>query len=426
MATNVTPGLIDTASADAHRETNKNHVGIKLAPYDEVVSLTNQFMSVSNLRRDQFATNSWGYPFIPIPEVRDAYGRVRLAPKNVSKEFLGHPIYWVEPSLTCRLDHESEEQWCLRMFYLLDAMSYWDENVQWVSYLAAHEVELNDQDIKAYHLASNPEIQKVDHYPFLSEKDFENGWTLDDVDTFYLEAIAACGEIVEEESLQSIMTQAKYYALSQRIMGPSLYDPSGDFNDRTSLWRKKFIPRLNRLLVHYRDVEKNGRDSQYAIPELHKDAMSVMDDVIALMVMMNKAYAILKTAVDAHTLEVVNSSMMSMMLHKLSVLADSNNVMERAYQHLRSDMSQAFAQEPDSAVLKQCIRETQKEYRAAWRRLRLETVNYDRMIAGENIFVNYTSLTSRFLAQHTASDRKAMEEQRSRIESSLKDIDREL
>ncbi|BCN51927.1 hypothetical protein RE9425_03170 [Prescottella equi] len=46
----------------------------------------------SGLAPSQIAFNPWSYPPIPIPDPRRMSGRVRLAPKYVTEEFLCHPI----------------------------------------------------------------------------------------------------------------------------------------------------------------------------------------------------------------------------------------------------------------------------------------------------------------------------------------------
>ena len=60
---------------------------IRVLSTREVYALTEHFSKRTGLSRTQFAVNGWGFPFIPVPEVRVAYNNIRTAPRNVIASF---------------------------------------------------------------------------------------------------------------------------------------------------------------------------------------------------------------------------------------------------------------------------------------------------------------------------------------------------
>src|SRR5699024_9776197 len=134
---------------------------LNIQPFTMITSaqrtVMERFMEeTSGLTRKEFSANSWGFPIIPIPKVRRANGRTRLAPNTVKEDFLGHPIYWINPELT-QFDpkRETEEEWSIRMFYLILGMGYWTDDLMWIDYLQYNDLEYDQGDLEAYHMLSN-------------------------------------------------------------------------------------------------------------------------------------------------------------------------------------------------------------------------------------------------------------------------------
>lgn len=102
----------------------------RITSLKESILLREAFYEMSNLKPNQFVQNSWGFPFIPIPEPISYPGmdRPRLAPKNVSPQFFGHPIYWIDTELTLITEDERQDtvRWSIRMFYLMLALGLID------------------------------------------------------------------------------------------------------------------------------------------------------------------------------------------------------------------------------------------------------------------------------------------------------------
>lgn len=64
---------------------------IRIYSTSEINAMVSNYMKKTGLRRDQFAINGWGFPFIPLPEAKNEYGNIRNAPKNVSIQYFRTP-----------------------------------------------------------------------------------------------------------------------------------------------------------------------------------------------------------------------------------------------------------------------------------------------------------------------------------------------
>lgn len=79
----------------------------------------------SGLLAGEYADNQWGFPFVPFVEARTGETRDVLvqAPPHVELSFLGHPVFWCDPSITAPMAIDgTAERYCLRMYYTLSAL----------------------------------------------------------------------------------------------------------------------------------------------------------------------------------------------------------------------------------------------------------------------------------------------------------------
>lgn len=414
--------LVVTDSKTDHRD-DVAKLGIRLFSANEINILVKMFIEESGLRRDQFATNMWGYPFIPIPEVRDMYGRVRLAPKNVSNDYLGHPIYWIDPHLTVRYEGETEECWSIRMFYLIDALGYWDQEIKWVDFLAAHEIELTDREIITYHVTATPQIAKIDNIELMSENDFENDYTLDDMERYYQSAMTRCAKILDAEVARSALLQAKYYRLAQKLIGDALYDPNGAYDSEGSIWRVTFMPQLLKIMKNYHTVLKDYDNKKGALPLLYKQMKHEVDRIITCLNVMNKTYSFLKVSVEAGHVEQVNGVIMSMMLDQLSALNVGNGIMDSAYAVLSENISDVFARHQSFEAIKDEYRIIRREYKRAWNRVRLALANYERWLDDKEPYPSLNIMMQDLSAKATGSSFEEQEKARQEIEAAVRAIE---
>lgn len=156
-------GYINTASIGAIRP-------FRLSTVQEMISLRVVVEDESNLRQsnNEFIENPWGFPFIPVPNwnVADREKRMRLAPKRVSFEWIGHPIYWIDPKLTKLRENEKKDpaRWAVRMYYLILAFGLFDINgheVKWVNALKARGVDYTKEEWENYARGYDTEFEEV-------------------------------------------------------------------------------------------------------------------------------------------------------------------------------------------------------------------------------------------------------------------------
>lgn len=112
-----------------------------------------------------FVENTWGFPFIPLPQRRSSSTEgLTIAPESVSFEGLGHPIFWVDPSLTRRTDEERAhpERWSIRMFYLLMALGMFDpDTLKWHNVPRSQGIDYLNDDWIAYRQGTSSALDMV-------------------------------------------------------------------------------------------------------------------------------------------------------------------------------------------------------------------------------------------------------------------------
>lgn len=84
-----------------------------------------EYQELSGLDWGEYADNDWGFPFVPFVKawVGDAGEVLVQALANVKTSFLGHPVFWCDPSITAPMAIDgTNERYCLRMHYTFSAM----------------------------------------------------------------------------------------------------------------------------------------------------------------------------------------------------------------------------------------------------------------------------------------------------------------
>lgn len=123
----------------------------RISTMQETTIMRAVFMKISGLDSEQFAENPWGFPYVPYPVPNRSSSTTRsiLMPPNVNFEFSGHPIYWIDPSLTrpTRAESIDPARWAVRMFYVMMALGLIDsETLQWISAPRGKGVFLSQSD----------------------------------------------------------------------------------------------------------------------------------------------------------------------------------------------------------------------------------------------------------------------------------------
>lgn len=155
LKSKVKAGTIDTGVVKRTRP-------YRISTVQEMVAMEVLFERDSGLdgNKLEFVGNPWGFPFMPVPNYA-AYGDgsagTRLAPKNISYHWLGHPIYWVDPVLTAMTDDEKKDpaRWVVRMTYLLSGFGLYtmddeSQRFHWVNALKAKGVHYTTEEWDEY------------------------------------------------------------------------------------------------------------------------------------------------------------------------------------------------------------------------------------------------------------------------------------
>lgn len=347
----------------------------------EVYAKVEKFQQVSSLNSTQFAINSWGYPFIPIPEVKKAFNNVRLAPKNVSNGFLGHPIYWIDPELTERRDNESSQEWCIRMFYLIDALGYWDEHARWVDFLETRGFQFTEARVQTYH---NIAVDSVtDSYYLLDEDDFDT--SPEAAEAAYQEALKRCAAIQRRESLVLLQTQARQYAFAKQILGDDIYNPDVTFESPGGLWSEKLYPAFSDIAKEY---TKRSLEGDPVVSDLLTATRKIYDDIVAVVERLHHAASILelpaKAVADGNP---GGAARVSWMATAMSVALSKENMRKVAFQKIDDAIAKAFGDgNIGEGGFDGVINAASETYSTAWNRLRLHYINYQRLQKGEVLF----------------------------------------
>lgn len=216
----------------------------------------------SGLARHQFAASTWGFPPIPIPERREVPGgAIRLAPANVSNMYLDHPIYWTDPALTAwDREAESEDEWCVRMFYLLTALGCMEAEpvVAWRPMLPRYGVAPTAADLEAYRREGAG--CRLDALPLLGMDDLVRPWA--EMEEQHAKAAAAIARRRSGDWDAAIARQADAYSKALRFVGAMrINDPSYHPDDPDGSWSQLFEGRFAALSAEYdrRLAEEGGR-----------------------------------------------------------------------------------------------------------------------------------------------------------------------
>lgn len=363
---------------------------IRVLSTREVYALTENFSKKSRLSRNQFAVNGWGFPFIPVPEVRSAYNNVRTAPKNIIPSFFGHPIYWIDPELTKRRDGEGEQEWCIRMFFLIDGMGYWTRNVEFIDFLKVNEFSFDPKQIETYHRISDQGCE-TDDYHLLDEDSLD--FPLEQVEENYKMARKRTFLIQERESREMLRSQARQYDFAIKAIGPHSRKWSTSYSESTGVWARKFVPALDKIATEYNERHKKG---EQIVSDLQKKARNISDNLSDVVRRYNHATSVLEIPVkSAIKGRPGGSARISYLATSMSAANHKDNLRKTLLKPVDEALVSAFGSgNKGYGGFDQVIREMEEVYANAWNRLRLALVNYDSLRDGEELFSSIVELQS--------------------------------
>lgn len=371
---------------------------MKLLSSEEKSRLEKAFVFMTGLRRDQFAMNSWGFPFIPIPEPRENNGRVRLAPSNLRRDFMGHPIYWIDPELTAwNPEEEPEEHWCIRMFYLIMAFGLWGkkDTRQWVDFIQWRmatmglSIDFTDDDYDAYHLSNIPP-SRFDQLQLLRDDDMripESQWSRE-----FEETIRRCSEKLEDQVGDFFMSQATALSNALVVFGENanLHDPKVRPTSDGGWWATQVHPRLEELDSRYRRAMRGSSDVQ----GIGEPLAELIDDVVRQMTLMEQSIALIMVPVirTATTESEAFSEMLS--YYRLGLWEAAKGADRWNYDAILRTLFMEYPTRRDGVEysLKDLARAMHDDYRMVWERLRVAVFNYESLRTSGVPMTDYASL----------------------------------
>lgn len=370
------------------------HREVRILSTAEIHALIEAFARQSGLKREQFAVNGWGFPLIPIPEVQSRYAHVRTVPRGTTKAFMGHPVYWIEPELTKRREGEGEQEWCIRMFYLIDAMGYWTEDIEFIDFLKVNGFSFDDAQIEAYHRIADD--SSTDNYEFLGVGDLEI--PLDDAEASYSEILRRCFAIQKQESIAMLQSQAREYIFARKALGSNVHSWSAAYDDQDGVWDTRFIPALEEVARKYNERAESG---DQIVSDLRKEAVTIFDRLQEVIVRFNKATSILELPVKATVTGAGGpASRISFVATAMSVANQRDNLRKVMLSDIETAMRESFGSGNKGVGGFDAVVEAMgKVYSTAWNRLRLAFINFDNLRDGTEIHSSVVEMVSALQAE---------------------------
>ena len=362
------------------------------------------FSQVSGLTRDQFATNSWGFPFIPIPQHREVSpGNYREAPGNITREYLPHPIFWIDHKLTkFDPDLEPEEQWCIRMYFVILAFDLWDsseEGIRWVNILHNKNIIVDDLTFESYVQNSGGDFSatrcKLDNLENtnlpLEAKHFALSW--DNVETQYYAVLAECDMKLQKSVDKFLLQQSKAINNAMLYLGEDADLANADLSadNPSGWWMKNIHNDLEEANQHYMFAFERGASKGKAAVLVQE----IVEKLIHQLVIMDQTVAILNIPLVRTATTMSKAFSESMSYLKLA-----------AYSNIKKELSYGFEDTIDKLFrlnkinveddvtpnLEPLMIEMFQQYQKSWNRIRLSVANYYQLQNNEPPFTNIEDL----------------------------------
>lgn len=370
-----------------------NQKRIRIMPENMVRNNARVFSAYSNLNREQIAINNWGFPFIPKPSIRREFGYLRIAPKEVSKGFFGHPIYWIDPTLTERRDNERDQEWSIRMFCLIDAFGYWNENLGFIDFLKIQNFDFSNSNMAIYFDNSDQECV-TDSYKLLDEQDLlERGTSLDEVEKRYISLLRMFYRIQDEESVKMLKRQVKHYNFAKDKLGKNVLEWSSSYDEAGGVWDTKIYPALRSLEHTY---DQRAAEENFITTDLLAKTRKIENVLQELVHEMLTTTTILELPIHMKLNKMGGESASA----RLSTFAAQEERMSRKNvlrESVFKDLSEIIvsvcgAGNQGAGEYKRIIKEMARIYEIHWNRMRFIFVNFDRLRREERLYATYSEM----------------------------------
>lgn len=362
------------------------------------------FSRYSNLSPDQYAINNWGFPFIPKPFPRTEYGYLRIAPEEVSKGFFGHPIYWIDPKLTRKRDNERWQEWSIRMFVLIDAMGYWNENLEFIDFLKIQGFDFSNANIAVYF--DNADQRSItDDYKLLDEESIiKHGSSLQQVEERYVDILQQCFAIQDYESVKMLERQAEQYNFAKNTaLGPDVKKYSTAYDYPGGVWDSKILPALLKINNEY---DQRALEDNYITSDLLKMTHSIENVLLETVRRYHKAANTLELPLHLRINKYGGESSSYRISAAASMMEIANKkevVREVQFKEISETILTVLGSgNIGHGAFNNVIQAMSKVYSRAWDRLRLVFVNYDRLREGKPLYATTSEMLASFREQESA------------------------
>lgn len=366
-----------------------------------------EFTKLSGLERDQFAMSSWSFPVIPIPVHRQvAKGVFREAPTNISREFLGHPIYWIDHELT-KYDpqEETEDAWAIRMYHLILAFDLWDstpEGIRWVNVLDNKGVDVDDTSFSVYTQSRNNEFSsvkcKLDNlqrlgFP-LNDNTMVMAWSK--VETTYLAVLEECDRRLQSKIGVFFEQQNQALKNAWLYMGreSNLSDPNLSAISATGWWMENVAYELDDIDKEYQDAFRAGR-SKAAVGA---KAVALAEHLQYHLLIMAQTIGVLSIPIVRHsvTMSQAYSEMMTYLkvaAYKAAATDYMSNYQDIVDRLINIEQVDSGYEDAIPTML-ELMEAMYHDYATSWCRLRLTVANYNQLAESLPPFPSYQDLLS--------------------------------
>lgn len=384
---------------------------IRLLSSDEMLKSASLYSKFSNLGKEQVALNNFGFPFIPKPFPRIEYGYLRNAPEGVSKSFFGHPIYWIDPELTKKRDTEHDPEWSIRMFCLIDAFGYWNEDLSFIDFLKIQGFDFSNANISIYFDNSDQECV-TDSYKLLDEEDLvSRGTSLQEVEDRYQQILLDLFAIQDRESVLMLKRQFRAVKFTESILGDQAFVWSASFDDSGHLWDNKIFPLLIRIDEIY---DKRAREENMITTDLLKQTRKVEKALQETVRKMRDACTHMELPLHAH----LHQADIEKSEIKLGIVASTQEILNRknilrdtVFNEINDVIREVLAAgNQGEGAYRKVIQAFAEVYEDAWNRMRFMYVNYTRLKQGKPLYATNSEMISK-IREDTAEGYRAREDE---------------
>ena len=372
--------------------------------HSERVALSKIMEESSGLSSQQVASNPFGFPCIPIPMDRPGpEGTTRRVPVNVKDEFLGHPVFWISPEFTTfDPSQETEEQWSIRMFFIIMGMGLWTEELNWIDYPYSKGYTYEDaDDLEAYRSEDAP--SRLDDIKVLDEDDMSI-----DPETVYASYVVASDTLsgmIQNEYGEYIQDQARAIAHAKHVLKNNPFDVDLTIDADDSFWTTQLFPMLDGISEQYDSRFKPGEPNTSAVTsDLIDSMMEVSEKFKSVLRAFDKATTLL--AIPVVQQQTSRSDVFAYLISYMG-LGAAHTEQDGSEYDLTSLIIQVTSDprhKQKGAFDRQVINGAFRIYENAWRRLRFAYANY---IAQENLGVTFEDYSELELYISTGSTRSS-------------------